>query len=412
MKPFSFDLQRFGAVTTFDIERDRKEIDVTKRIKEERPDIATFMVLLMRARKRRTINTVLHWWDDKPWAWWTKYTGADEDQNPTAGAEVTLTVQDATIFRPKDTLIVPRTGEQMFVTEIASPTSIKAIRLYWYGASTGSQYRLKNGDDIMWLANVMEQFSKAPDSKIAQPTKRYNYTQTVRTPFDESMQSATDELVTSETERQRLRRKKLFDHRLALERTAIWGKRHEDATGKRHLTAGISQFITSEFEFSDYTGGGASFEDIFFTDFTEAAFAYGESSDKLLLTSPLVLVKINKFAHDNIQTTSGEDTYGLKLRYVQTALGRLFLVPSRTFANAYQFTGFVLDMENIWYRPKQKRDTRLRMNIQDNDEDGWRDEYLTEFAMQVELDKNHVRVNFDLTGSGGGDDDASDDDTI
>lgn len=402
-------------VTTFDIERDRKVIDVTKRIKEERPELSTFMVLLMRARKRTTVNTILHWWDDKPWAWWTKYTGSDENQNPTAGAVITLDVEDSSIFRPKDTLIVPRTGEQMLVTEIVSSTSIKAVRLYFEGAKTGTEYRLKKDDAIMWLANAMEQFSNAPESKIAQPTKRYNYTQTVRTPFDESMQSATDDIITSEKERQRLRRKKMFDHRLSLERTAIWGRRHEDSSGKRHLTAGINQFITTEFKFADYVNGGVGFEDIFFTDFTDAAFAYGESGDKLLLTSPLVLVQINKFAHDQIQTSSGDETYGLKLRYVQTALGRLFLVPSRTFANAFAKTGFVLDMENIWYRPKQTRDTKLKTNIQENDADGWRDEYLTEFAMQVELDKNHVRVDFDLEGSGGGggdDDDGGDDDTV
>ena len=378
MKTFAFDLQRFAAVTTFDIERDRKEIDVTKRIAEERPDISPFMVILMRARKRRTVNTELIWWDDRPWAVW-----AEAEAAANAG-DTAIVVDDATIFRPKDTLLVARTLEQLFVTEVNYEThTLTVIRAYGENPAAAIQA----GDKLMWLANAMEQFSRAPESKIAQPTKRFNYTQTVRTTFDESMQSATDNLVTTETERQRLRRKKMFDHRAALERTAIWGQRREDPVNRRHLTGGINSYIlTNEFDW-----GGAIDEKVFFTDFTETAFAYGESSDKLLVTSPAVLVRINEFAREKIETSSGEDTYGLKLRYIQTTLGRLFLVPSRTFEHDFAGWGFVLDMEHIWYRPKQGRDTKLRTNIQENDADGWRDEYLTEFAMQVELEKNHVR---------------------
>lgn len=375
---FVFDLQRFAAVTTFDIERDRRAIDVTKRIAEERPDISQFMVLLMRARKRQTQNSELIWWDDRPWAVWAEVTTAASD------SDTVITVDDATVFRPKDTVLVTKTMEQIFVTDVNYQTNTLTV-IRGYGQQPAAP--IAAGDKLMWLANAMEQFSRAPESKIAQPTKRFNYTQTVRTTFDESMQSATDALVTSGTERQRLRRKKLFDHRAALERTAIWGQRLEDPVNRRHLTGGINSFIvTNEFDF-----GGNLDEKVFFTEFTEMAFAYGENTDKVLLTSPAVLVRINEFAREKIETTSGEDTYGLKLRYIQTTLGRLFLVPSRTFEHDFAGWGFVLDMEHIYYRPKTGRDTKLYTNIQENDADGWRDEYLTEFAMQVELEKNHVR---------------------
>lgn len=366
-----------GPVTTFDIDRDRKELDVTKRIAEERPDIGLFMVILMRARKRRTINTILQWWDDRPWAWWCDVTEAVDETS------TTIPVDDASIFAPKDVAIVPRTQEQIFVEDVnLQANTITVIR----GYGTVAAAPIQAGDKLMWLANAMEQFSRAPQSKVAQPTKRFNFTQTVRTPFDESMQSATDNLVTAETERQRLRRKKLFDHRLALERTAIWGQMKEDPVNRRHLTAGINSYIiTHEFDF-----GGQMDEKTFFGPFTEMAFAYG-SQDKVLLTSPTVAVRLNEFAREKIETSSGEDTYGLKLRYIQTFLGRLYIVVSRTFEHDFAGAGFVLDMENIWYRPKQTRDTKLRTNIQENDADGWRDEYLTEFAMQVELEKTHVR---------------------
>src|SRR5690606_28742698 len=245
-----------GPVTTFDIDRDRKEIDVTKRIAEERPDIAEFMVLLMRARKRRTINTILQWWDDRPWAWWCDVTDAVD------ATSTTIPVDDASIFAPKDVAIVSRTQEQIFVEDVnLQANTITVIR----GYGTVAAAPIQAGDKLMWLANAMEQFSRAPQSKVAQPTKRFNFTQTVRTTFDESMQSATDNLVTTETERQRLRRKKLFDHRLALERTAIWGQMKEDPLNRRHLTSGINSYIlTNEFDF-----GGQMDEKTFFGPFTE-----------------------------------------------------------------------------------------------------------------------------------------------
>lgn len=376
-----FDLQLFaaptGPVTTFDIDRDRREIDVTKKIAEYRPDESPFVVLLMRARKRPTINTELQWWDDEPWAWWAT-VAADA---PAGTNEIS--VENAGIFAPKDVVFVPRTNEQMYVNDVDYEGN-RIIVTRAYGISPEAD--INAGDKLMLLANAMEQNSRAPQSKIAQPRKRFNYTQTIRTPFDESMQSATDALRTSETERKRLRRKKLLDHRLALERTAIWGQRVEDPVNRRHLTNGISAYIVSNvFDFN-----GTLDETVFFTSFSEMAFKYG-SKNKLLLTSPMVASRLNEFAREKIQTSSGERTYGLQLNYIQTFHGRLYIVTSQFFEGDLAGHGFVLDMNNIAYRPKRGRDTKLRPNIQDNDVDGWKDEYLTEFAMQVELEKTHVR---------------------
>src|SRR5690606_7879360 len=127
-------------------------------------DISPFMVILMRARKRRTVNTELIWWDDRPWAVW-----AEAEAAATAD-DTAIVVDDATIFRPKDTLLVARTLEQLFVTEVNYEThTLTVIRAYGENPAAAIQA----GDKLMWLANAMEQFSRAPESKIAQPTKRF-----------------------------------------------------------------------------------------------------------------------------------------------------------------------------------------------------------------------------------------------
>jgi hypothetical protein len=47
-------------------------------------------------------------------------------------------------------------------------------------------------------------------------------------------------------------------------------------------------------------------------------------------------------------------------------------------------------MDYIAYRPLAGRDTTLKTNIQNNDVDGWMDEYLTEAGLEVRLEKTHA----------------------
>jgi len=68
----------------------------------------------------------------------------------------------------------------------------------------------------------------------------------------------------------------------------------------------------------------------------------------------------------------------------------LYIVPSRTLEKEYQGLAFGVDMDYIEYRPLNGRDTTLRTNIQLPDEDGWRDEYITEVGLAVRLEKVHA----------------------
>src|SRR5690606_40300328 len=85
----------------------------------------------------------------------------------------------------------------------------------------------------------MEEFSSAPETKVAQPVKEYNYTQIFRRPFDQSMTSEREALRTSETERARLRRDQALEHRLDIERALLFGERKEDVANKRRMTGGL-----------------------------------------------------------------------------------------------------------------------------------------------------------------------------
>jgi len=362
-------------VYTYSIDRERRDIDVSRDIARLIPDANPFLVILARARKRPTQTAEFMWWDSEPGGWWTQVNGAHDE------SATTITVDDATLFRARDIIKVPRTGEVMFVTAHDEVNNTVTV-IRGYGGTT--PVALNDNDWLLRLGNAMEEFSRAPEPKIAQPVKNFNYTQIFRRPFDQSMTSSREALKTSEDERTRLRRDQALEHRLDIERALLFGERYEDPANKRRTTGGLLSFIKTK----HYDAGGSLNEDKF-EEFCEMLFQHG-SNRKLLVCSYRVGSIINKFARDRIDTRSGEETYGIRLKQYRSFHGDLYIVPSRTLEKEYQGLAFGVDMDYIYYRPLNGRDTTLRTNIQENDADGWRDEYLTEVGLEVRLEKVHA----------------------
>ena len=152
--------------------------------------------------------------------------------------------------------------------------------------------------------------------------------------------SAISDVVTDQSERKRLRVMKMLDHRLALERTAIWGEKKKDATNKRYLTGGVIQFIASNV----YNASGTLTEKKW-NAFTELGFKYG-SKEKVFVCGPAVGSLLNDFAAGKIQTTSGEKTYGIRLKMLSN-LSSGVLSSRLNFEQDYASWGALLDMRYI-----------------------------------------------------------------
>jgi hypothetical protein len=378
-----------GPVVTTTLDRDRRAIDCSKVITQLIPEADPYAVILMKARKEATDTAEYIWFDDEPVGWWTQIN--DSTLNDAAANTATLKVKDASLFAVNDILKVPRTGEVLRVTEATATDvsqQVKVVR----GYGTTAAAKLLNEDWLMRIGNAMEENSNAPASKLNQPTKYTNYTQIVRTTFDESMTSAHEVKRVGGKERTRLRAKKLMEHRLDIARISLWGEKQEDLSGgkPRRMTAGINSFITKR---KDIGGGMTEAE---WEAFLEEGFEYG-SKTKLFVCSRTVGGAVNMIAQNKIVTSSGEDIYGIRLPKYRSFHGDVLIAVDRSLENAYAGYGFLLDMNNIVYRPLNGRDTKLHPNIQANDVDGWVDEYLTEFGMMVRQPKTHA-VLFGCTG--------------
>jgi hypothetical protein len=119
-----------------------------------------------------------------------------------------------------------------------------------------------------------------------------------------------------------------------------------------------------------------------FQTFQRSLARYGNKS-RTLFASALVLGVLNNFAQGKLQVRQGEDTYGLAVTHVRVAVRPLDAVYHPLFEGAtYGGYGVALDMSEVKYvylggGPGGPRHAQAE-NIQENDRDGRKDEFLTE----------------------------------
>lgn len=365
-------------ITSFNIDTDRRDLNVANEILELEPSETPFLVIGQRASTGTAQSLEETWFDDELAPWWTEADSTYID------GETEIDLKDASICKPKDLLKNAATGEVMFVESISGDT-VTVKREYGDEDSSGgtSEQDITADDNIFRMGNAMEEDSTAPESRATQPTKYYNYVQVFRTTFEGGIEELNEPKETNEDERTRKRRRKAVEHRLDLERALIHGERNEHISDKRRLVGGLFQFLDDQYE---DIGGELTEEK--FEEALEEAFRYG-TKEKILITSPRVGSEINLFARDRIETRSGEDFYGLKIGEYISFHGTLYITTSHMFEKDYRNKAVILDMRNIDILPYAGYNTTLRTNLQTNDRLGWLDEYLTMLTLRVRLEKTH-----------------------
>ena len=133
-------------------------------------------------------------------------------------------------------------------------------------------------------------------------------------------------------------------------------------------------------------------------DFMPQVFYHSVSTGaktKMLFASAELINTINSWGLGKLQVTEASSrasqTYGIDIKEYVHGYGRLFIAYHPLLFAGWKGTGYIIDMDGIMMRPL--RPTTLETNIQANDADYYKDQYLTEGSFVVAEDPCHGYVS-------------------
>lgn len=300
-------------------------------------------------------------------------------------ADTTLTVDNGDYFASGFIVKVPRTGEVLLVTAVSS-NDLTVTR--GYGSTSAAA--LVDNDPLVIIGNANEEGSGTLVLKSTLESAKFNYTQIFKTPFGVTGTENNTKMYGGKDLAYQ-RKKKAIEHKIDIARAFTFGEKKLDTSGTnpRRATGGLLSFLTA----NNYDAGGALTQSEFDNNVSEVVFKKG-SKKKIMLASARMLSVINGWALGKLQVNQDAAKYGLDIREYQTPFGTYMLMNYQHILEGAVYGGYgiVIDPENVKYRYLQGRDTTLRTNIQDNDEDQVKEEYLTECGLEVRLPDTHAVI--------------------
>tara|TARA_R100001594_G_scaffold49878_1_gene82917 strand:+ start:25063 stop:26457 length:1395 start_codon:yes stop_codon:yes gene_type:complete len=211
---------------------------------------------------------------------------------------------------------------------------------------------------------------------------------------------------------------KLMEHKMDLEQGFLFGRgvaghSTEGDTGATSETGGNARYTHGIVPYTEVNGkvydmSYASSGYDAFLDAMEDYFAPegGNSGNKLVLASRKVITYLNKLGSGSFMNNSvGSSQYrldvanipgqfGHNVTKINTIYGNLHFVAEPLLRGPWEDYAVCVDMKNVAYRPLVgngvNRDTFVETNIQANDEDGRRDQIITEAGLEISLPETHA----------------------
>jgi hypothetical protein len=375
-----------GVVDDADILSNQRVVDMSPTIAMLEPDEAPLTTMLQKTSKRAAYSQKVEWLSDELVPRLTTLS-ASATSSATALSVATGT---GTYFRPGDVIRIASTGENCAVSAVSADAVYVVARTL--GAVTSIS--AANGVDIIKVGNAAAEGATLGTLIQTKKVANYNYAQIQRDPW-----GFTNTLVASKLyggpEPANEAKKKLIEHKRQMENTLFWGTRDLVTTGSAPIgyVGGIYQYVTS-----NLTSSVGDLTETIFETFLRKAFRYG-SQNKVMFCSPVVASALSSFPQGKLAPPSPSiDTYGVSLSKYQSASGAVVNIMVKrdwydfqSAGNQYGGIGVVVDMDDVTMRPL--RDTVLKPDRQANDEDSIKQEYLTEWSLEIGLEKKHAIIS-------------------
>lgn len=338
--------------------------------------------------------------NDPEYSWWeeqlntirvTETTGLAANSGSTTltasgGGLYDLVVGDLLLVEKADQATYD--NEIVEVTAIASDTSATISR----GAAGTSVAAIAASTALTKIGNVFAEGTGAPDASSRNPTKLYNYTQIFKTVYDitgtaEETKTRTGDPVQNDKKR------KMFDHSVAMEWAFLFGQRYETtgSNGKpKRYTGGLRSFISTNKTVFATTPTITTLLAALYPVFD---YHSGAGDERIMFLGNQAANTLNLVVANstNARINFGDvvKVYGMRFQTLHLPQGTIYLKTHPLMNTHALFTksAFVIDPAALKYRYMKGRDTKFKDNIQDNDEDRRKGMWITEAGLEVRHEK-------------------------
>jgi hypothetical protein len=357
---------------------------------------APLTALMARMRKQSV--------DDPEFSWWEEALGQNRVTiNYTTGYDSTVNTiiidSGGLALVAGDVLLIERTEDTSYANEIvivSSVTSDTVIVIKRGQAGTtkadvsGVASGLFDGNALTKIGTAFAEGTGSPDVTIRNPSKKHNYCQIFKTAVEETRTAMQTRLRTGNAwENDKKRRS--FDHSVALEYAFMWGKHYEVDGGigtspkPLRYTGGLREFITTNVTIFTTTPTEDTLLNALYPVFNYNS--EGSGNERIVLAGNGALNSLNRLARNSTNTRINFDNtikfYGMELQKWITPQGT-FLVKTHPLMNLHaKFANsmFVINPPSLIYRPMM--DTKFQDNIQHNDADCRKGQWISECGLEV-----------------------------
>lgn len=351
------------------------------------------LTALMSKMKSESVN-------DPEFAWW------EEELNA-----LRLTMSNGTAYVAGDTSIVVNSNLQdafdviagdLFMVEknltsaydheilLASSVTNSSTVVFQRGAVGTTAGAIGIGANLTKIGNIFSEGSGAPSASTRNPTKLFNYVQIFKTIYNitntlKNTKARTGDPVKNDKKR------KMFDHSVALEFAAIFGKRWEGtgANGKPMRSTGGLLYMMSQYATAMITVFTTTPTETAFTDAVYKVFNYdtGAGDERIVLAGNGALNSLNRLAAGQSRTRVNFDgiitQYGMKLQKWILPQGTLYVKTHPLFNTHARFTNDLVIIDPTALKERPMRETYFKDNIQANDADAQSGQWLTETGFEI-----------------------------
>lgn len=350
--------------------------------------------LLSKMGSESTNDPEYNWWEEQ-----LNLIRVTGDATGAAAASTTLgLVAGGLDLVPGDLLLVEKADAATYdneIVEVSSVTSDTAIVIKRGQAGTAAA-ATGVSPNLTKIGNRFAEGTTSPSVSSRNPNKLFNYCQIFKTAY-EMTETAKRTTTRTGDPLKNDKKRKAFDHSVAMELAFLFGRKNETtgSNGKPlRTTGGLREFITTNRTVFATTPTINTFLDAVFPVFDYSGG--GAGNERIVFCGNAALNSLNKLISGNSGvrvTYSGKiDVYGMKLMEFVTPQG-VFYFRTHPLMNThalYTKSMFVIDPSSLKYR--YLRDTKPQDNIQANDADTQKGQWLTEAGLEVHHERTMAYI--------------------